>query len=367
MRLSLRSLVVDLEIRAHNALKALESAPALDGRSADAAANIAHTAGEAKLLLGEDLDGDSETFYPTYRRLTQALFERETFELPFLIYHDQAAGRATRLCSELLANINWPYDPLLVSTFSTQYYSTLPHWSVVALPCGEQNRLLGIPDLCHELGHTVYAREDERLAGNFLNELKGHLREAVRTTAPPEGFEPDDYFTDVIFAWQEGWLQEFVCDLIATYLVGPAFPRQHARLRAMTQPPSPMFELKLLAWHPADDARMQACLLLLDAAGFAEQAKALRALWGEMATASGDGKPELYEVVYPEELLQHLVQTVVVACRDLGLRAYDPGLDPQSDIPRLANDAWDRLQASPEEYESWEQQTLKSLWARWGV
>jgi hypothetical protein len=367
VRLSLRSLVVDLEIRAHNALKALESAPTLDGRSADAAANITHTAGEARRLLGEDLDGDSETFYPTYRKLTQSLFERETFELPFLIYHDEPATRATRLCSELLENINWPYDPLLVSTFSTQYYSTLPHWRVIALPSGEQNRLLGIPDLCHELGHTVYARDDERLAGNFLKELRKHLREAMPTTAPPNDLDPDDYFTDVIFAWQEGWLQEFVCDLIATYLVGPAFPRQHARLRAMTQPPSPMFELKLLAWHPADDARMQACLLLLDDAGFTDQSDVLRALWGEMATASGDGKPDLYEVVYPPELLGHLVQTVVTACRDLGLRAYDPDLDPESDIPRLTNEAWDRLQSSPHDYAAWEQQTLKNLWSRWDV
>jgi hypothetical protein len=367
VRLSLRSLVVDLEIRAHNALKALESAPTLNGRSADAAANIAHTAGEAKRLLSEDLDEASEKFYPTYRALTQALFERETFELPFLIHHDQAAVRATRLCSELLANVNWPYAPLLVSTFSTQYYWTLPDWRVVALPCGEQNRLLGIADLCHELGHTVYARADERLAGDFLNELKRHLRKAVMTAKAPEGFDPVDYFTDVIFAWQEAWLQEFVCDLIATYLVGPAFPRQHARLRAMTQPPSPMFELKLHASHPADDARMQACLMLIGDAGFQDQANELQALWGEMATASGDGKPELYEVIYPPELLQHLVRTVVVGCKDLGLRAYNPDLDPRSDIPRLTNDAWDRVQAFPEDYAAWEQQTLNDLWSLWDV
>jgi len=367
MRLSLRALVTDLEIRARVAKEALEGVPSVGVRSANAISSVSQIAAEAYNLLDEDLDSSPEQFYPAYQDLTRSLFEREACELPFLLHHDQAARRATKLCEVLLETVTWPYDPLLLGTFSSQYYWTLSDWRVIALPCGEERRLLGIGDLCHELGHTVYARADQRLVGEFAVTLGVHLQEQIKLASPPPGRDPRDYLTDVFYSWQDSWLQEFVCDAIATYLVGPAFPRQHARLRAMTQPMAPIYELKPGSSHPADDARMQVCLAHLSQFGFDDEVKQLRQIWDEIVHASGEERPDNYEVFYPTELLEQLAETVAEGCVTLDLRPYDPDADPATDLPRIANEAWLRLEGDPSGYGSWERETMSRLWGLWGV
>lgn len=367
MRSSLRTLVTDLEIRARLASETLRSGPPLGGRSADAAAQIDLVAAEAHRLLGLDLEGEADAIYPIYQTLTRTLFVRESFELPFLVLHDRPAARAMALCSALLGDIKWPYDPIVVATFSTGYYWTIADLRVIAIPCGEEKRLLGVPDLCHELGHTVYAQDDILLVGDFMLELQRHLQGAVEPGATGGGPGTQEWLTAVFQIWGEGWLQEFVCDLIATYLVGPAFLRQHIRLRAMTQPESTFYSLDLRATHPADDARMRACLKLLERRGFETEATALGFVWTEMITSSGETAGPGYDDAYPESLLVDLARRVDEGCEKLNLRAYDPSMDPDVDIPKLANEAYRRLIVDPPAYFAWEKATLADRWKAWGV
>jgi hypothetical protein len=363
MPFPLRSLVTDLEIRADVALGALEGAPELSGRTKDARERIQHFKNAACKLLEEDIDQARDQVYPAYADLTQSLYETQTFELPFLLHHDRAAERATRLCTALLKNIKWPYDQLLVSTFSTEYYSTFAAWRVIAAPIGEERRLLGIPDLCHELGHTVFANHAKVLAGNMLNDLAAHLQ-SYKGIEHKFMTDVDDV-DDVYYSWQRSWLQEFICDLIATYMVGPAFPRQHVRLRAMRQPPWTVYQCDLDKDHPADNARMEACLHLIDDAGFGSEADELRGMWKEMII--DERRPIEYEVFYPSQLLLQLVRLVVEGCKKRGLRPYDPEADPDFDIPRLTNVAWDHFEREPDSYRQWEEESVARLWAEWGL
>lgn len=367
MRLSLRTLVTDLEIRARVAQEALEATPGVGDRTTDAISRVSHIRAEARRLLAENLDEAPESFYPTYQSLTRSLFEREACEFPFLLHHDTSAKRATKLCEVLLETVGWPYKPMLLATFSSQYYWTLPDWRVIALPCGEERRLLGLGDLCHELGHTVYARADEKLVGEFAVSLGAHLQQQINHVIAPAGRNPHDFLTDVFYSWQDTWLQEFVCDGIGTYLVGPAFPRQHARLRAMAQPLAPIYELKPGSSHPADDARMQVCLAHLRQFGFSEEVRRLTEIWEEIVHASGETRPENYEIFYPMALLEQLAQAVAEGCVTLGLRPYDPDADPDTDLARIANESWRKLEEEPDEYGAWEEATLARLWSAWGV
>jgi hypothetical protein len=290
------------------------------------------------------------------------------FELPFLKFHDQAAVRATKLSSVLMENIRWPYESMLVSTFSSQYYWTVAGWGVIALPCGEERRLLGIPDLCHELGHTAYSNDDSKFVGEFLIELQSDLMKLVDASADPARWNSAARLTDVFYIWQEGWLQEFVCDLIATYLTGPAFPRQHARLRGVMQPPrSPFYALDLGASHPADDARMQASLSLLTQIGFETEAAELGDIWGEMIKFTKESPPEGYDSIYSPQVLHKLAARVTQGCQDVGLRQLDPTADPAQDIPALTNEAWVQILRDPDSYGQWEEETLARLWQEWGL
>jgi hypothetical protein len=367
VKLSLRSLVIDLEIRAEVARRSLEGAPKVARRSEDALASVKYIATETAHLLGEDLDGSPSQFYPAYQNLTRLMYERETLELPFILHFEEGSRRATRLCEELLANISWPYEPILVGTMSSQYYWTLPYWRIVATPSNEEKRLLGLGDLCHELGHTAYTIDDRKLVDDFPIALGKHLRGNLDSPHIPDGKDANDYLTEVFYRWQESWLQEFVCDLIACYLVGPAFLRQHARLRAMAQPNAPIFNIKTNSSHPADHARATACLLQLRKLGFDAQADRLEEVWGELVTSSGEDPMGLYHLLYPEALLELLAESVINGCASIGLRPYDPDADPTTDIPRLVNEAWARLEAAPGEYREWEEGALGGLWQAWGV
>jgi hypothetical protein len=367
MRRSLVSLVSDLEIRAALALEALGDAPELNGRTRSAAHSVQHIGSEARRLLDEDLVGEPDGFYDEYRDLTSGLFERESWELPFLLHHDLAAIRATRLCGELLKNVAWPYDPILVSTFSTEYYWTHPTWSVIAIPSGEERRLLGVPDLCHELGHTVYARDDKQLVGDFILHLAAALRAEIDPDAPRKAPRSHVTLTGVFSTWTGGWLQEFTCDLVATYLIGPAYPRQHARLRAMSQPPTSHFSLSSGNSHPADHARMRASLDVLSILGFDAEAAIVSDVWNEMLDAAKEKPPDEFDLFYPPPLLKLLAERVTSGCRNLGLRPYDPDADPRADIPRLTNNAWEQFTENPESFKAWEEKELNRLWADWGV
>ncbi len=367
MKLSLRSLVTDLEIRAEIARRSLEAAPDVPQRRTDALASVNYIAGETAHLLGEDLDGSPSQFYPIYQNLTRMMYERETLELPFILHFDDSSRRATRLCEALLDDISWPYEPILVGTISSQYYWTLPYWRIIAAPSNEEKRLLGLGDLCHELGHTAYTLDDRKMVDDFPIALGKHLQGHLDSPHIPDGKDPKDYLTQVFYRWQESWLQEFVCDLIASYLVGPAFLRQHVRLRAMAQPNSPIFSVKLTPSHPADQARATACLFQLRQLGFEDHADRLQEMWGELVTSSGEACSDLYEVLYPKALLELLAKSVIDGCASVGLRAYDPEADPAADIPRLVNEAWVELEAAPGDYQQWEEDALKGLWQAWGV
>lgn len=367
MKLSLRSLVTDLEIRAAIARRSLESAPNVPQRRVDALASVNYIAGETAHLLSEDLDGAPAQFYPIYQNLTRMMYERETLELPFILHFDEGSRRATRLCEALLDDISWPYEPMLVGTISSQYYWTLPYWRIIAAPSNEEKRLLGLGDLCHELGHTAYTLDDRKMVDDFPIALGEHLRGHLNSPHIPDGKDPKDYLTQVFYRWQESWLQEFVCDLIASYLVGPAFLRQHVRLRAMAQPNSPIFSVKLTPSHPADQARATACLFQLRQLGFEDHADRLAEMWGELVTSSGETRSDLYEVLYPQALLELLAKSVIDGCTSVGLRAYDPEADPATDIPRLVNEAWVELEATPSDYRQWEEDALKGLWQTWEV
>lgn len=367
MKLSLQALVADLQIRAEIARRSLEAAPDVPQRRTDALASVNYIATETAHLLGEDLDGSPTVHYRTYQTLTRMLYERETLELPFLLHFDEGSRKATRLCEALLDNISWPYEPMLVGTISSQYYWTLPYWRIIAAPSNEEKRLLGLGDLCHELGHTAYTIDDRKMVDDFPIALGQHLQEHLDSPHIPDGRDSNDYLTQVFYRWQESWLQEFVCDLIASYLVGPAFLRQHARLRAMAQPNSPIFSVKLKPSHPADQARATACLIQLRQLRFEDHAERLQDVWGELVTNSGEARPGLYDVLYPEGLLELLAQSVIDGCRSVGLRPYDPDADPATDIPRLVNEAWAVLEAAPGDYRKWEEAALKDLWKNWGV
>src|SRR5262249_13578137 len=129
-------------------------------------------------------------------------------------------------------------------------------------------------------------------------------------------------YDQLLVQWRDPRLREFVSELVATYLVGPAFGWQHVRLcsgrRQMAYQPA----LGQSAEHPADEARLGAILAVLNRLGAAAAGQRILALWRAYLATTGQARPAEYDVCYPQHLIEALADQVVRGCRARGVRGY---------------------------------------------
>lgn len=213
-----------------------------------------------RLINDPDLEalGLQQNHVRLYRRWAEDLDLVEIL-LPFIERYNNADKRLTRLTATFAQQVGWP-SPItpLVTTFSSQYFWTLVGFNLVCVPTGEAFSLLSLPDLCHELGHILLFENEPLFLDGFAYELTSYIR--VEKQRVDWSQRPPDYIQlyDLLFAqWYDAWVREFVSDMVATYLVGPAFGWQHVRL-ATSSGRSPFKPaLGAVAEHPADDSRLR--------------------------------------------------------------------------------------------------------------
>lgn len=293
----------------------------------------------------------------------------ESYVLPFVERYGETDRRLTRLCRRLTAQVGWPLPAPLVVAFSSQYYWTQPVFHLICVPAAEETTLLGLPDLCHELGHILFLHHETTLLGDFTQQLAEYIaQEQQRVDAQQR---PPQYrlLYDLLFTqWHDAWVPEFVSDMVATYLVGPAFGWQHVRLCAGRSQAAYYPALGDTAEHPADEARLRGVVAVLEYMKEAAAGARVQALWDRYTAVSGESQPADYEVCYPHGLIESLAQRTVEGCRSLGLRSFNQLADPPGtgDIPSLLGEAWEQFLANPQAYADWERARLDTLWQEIG-
>lgn len=288
----------------------------------------------------------------------------ESYFLPFVERYGDADRQLTHLCHRLVDQIRWPLPPPLVVAFSSQYYWTVAQFNLVCAPALEGVTLLRLPDLCHELGHILLEHRWAELVGSFVQELADYIEEERQRT--DRGQRPPEYakLYDHLFAqWRDAWLLEFTADMVATYLVGPAFGWQHVRLCAGEGQAVYHPALGETSTHPADEARLQGVLVVLSKMGSTEGPQ-VKALWDSYTTVSREDRPADYEVCYPQSLLESLALHVIEGCQMIGLRNFREDTVPgpaAPDIPILIRAAWERFLRDVDGYFAWEEARLAEL------
>jgi hypothetical protein len=305
-----------------------------------------------------------------YKRLHEGVDFVESYPLPFVERYSERDRRLTHLCQRLAVQIQWPLPTPLIGAFSTQYYWTFAPFSVICVPAVESETLLGLPDLCHELGHLLLTRYEGELVGDFVTELAQYIaglqRRAVTQQLPPDYRRLYDH---LFAAWRDAWLWEFVSDMVATYLVGPAFAWQHLRLCAAGSRSVHYPALGESAEHPADEARLRGVLAALQEMRAVPGAQRVNALWTSYLAIDGIVEPPEYAVCYPQVLIDSLARRVIEGCRTLDLVRFDHAPQSARDtaITVLFQDAWERFLADPVAFASWEDGRLIDLWSELGV
>lgn len=269
--------------------------------------------------------------------------------------------------------MQWPLDAPLVCGFSTNYYWTFGIFGLVCVPSGEGLTLLGLPDLCHELGHILHLHREPQLMGDFIRELLAYVDQEKRRAALAQ--RPQSYqalFDPLLDHWRDKWLLEFVADMVATYLLGPAYGWQHVRLCATTGQPAYRPVLGEAADHPANEARLRGALAVLERAGANEAGARVLTLWHAYVSVVGECKPADYDVCYPPALIQSLARRVVDGCAALGIRRFDDlatagGGAGGTDVAQLLGEAWMRFITDPPAYAQWEPGQRDALWRELGL
>lgn len=304
---------------------------------------------------------------PSHLRTLQGL-ERgtrlvEAYLLPFLERYGDHDRRLTRFCRRLAQQIKWPLAEPLVVAASTQYYWTLAVFGLICVSATEGSTLLGLPDLCHELGHILLEHQRATLLGTFEQEVRAHFRrelQRVNTNQRPPKYR--QLYMLLLNQWADPWLIEFASDMIGAYLAGPAFGWQHIRLCSGRGQAAYHPAMGEEATHPADEARLRGSIAVLEEMGAADDGLRLAAVWTNYLSVTGETRPPDYDSCYPESLLRSLALHVMAGCRALGLRGFDQHTGAADSIVALLQEAWERFLAEPETYSAWEQPALHTLW-----
>ena len=161
--------------------------------------------------------------------------------------------------------------------------------------------------------------------------------------------------------WKDRWTTELACDMIATFMVGPAFGCTHLRLCCSLDPDIFRPGFGESSTHPSGESRMRAIIRMLERIGLNEDSKVIQEQWLKYVSVNGSDKPIEYDHCYPDKLIDSLAEIVYGGCMKIGLAPYKDQQATSDDInlPTLLNEAWTVLLANPQGYATWESKQVK--------
>lgn len=245
--------------------------------------------------------------------------------------------------------------PLVTTINNTdEYYWVHPQYEIIAVPTGEEKSLLNLPDLYHETGYLIYKQHAEDLLGNFKTELVSHY-ENQKKLVTDEDRSPAllEVFEGTLKKWKESWTEEFVCDLIGTYLVGCAYGWTNVKLTTITTGKEATYQSTDL--HPSNEARMRAIFTMLKQIGLTKELKEVRDSWNPFLNLIEAPIPDNYNYFFPDSLIEKLTEYVYQGCVNIGLVSYSEQIQEQANpISKILNEAWHQLRSNPQNYAHWE-------------
>lgn len=258
--------------------------------------------------------------------------------------------------------------PPIVSTISNHdyYYWAVPYFEIIALPSGEENSLLNLPDMYHEIGHLLHSMFQGKSCEISSAVIDKHFEgELVRVV--DDGFPQ---FYDAIqlakYLWQASWIEEFTCDLVGTYMTGAAYAWTNLKLLSTGHGSTKIYEYSQS--HPADEARMRIIILMLEKLGLDKEKKEVQDSWDLFLKDTIVFMPNDYSLLFPQHLLEKIVDEFYNFYQNADLASYPELLKTgNSSIAQLLNEAWYNAQTNPLNYFSYETNAINSLRKDFGI
>ena len=102
-----------------------------------------------------ELSGNQTKRLRLFQQLVAHMNFLETVGIAALERHNETDLMLNKLIERIRTEISYPLLPPVVSSLSQQYFHIYPQLSLLCVPLGEANFLLHLPDLYHELAHSL--------------------------------------------------------------------------------------------------------------------------------------------------------------------------------------------------------------------
>lgn len=295
------------------------------------------------------------------------LYERflsiEIFRFLIIIDYGIPEHYFNKKISRIYYEIKCLQSPPLVASVSNSemYYWAYPKFKVIAVPKGEEKSLLNLPDLYHEIAHLIYKQYFTFLIGNFMDVLKKYYQDEIfRVKNEQRALSLIPFFIDKQNNWINGWVEEFTCDLIATFLVGSAYGWTNIKISTLSSGQKRIYNDS--PTHPSDESRMRAIFKMLKLCGLNNTIINLSSSWDMLLNTTSNPIPQHYNYIFPDVLINTLSENVFEGCKNIGLNSYSEQLaEFENPVSKIVNDSWSKVLANPIEFENWEQQTIQNL------
>lgn len=304
-----------------------------------------------------------------YNSLNNEFMEIELFLFhPISRYNDNAEGYFEKVVTSIYYEIGTTLPVPFISTFSNSdaYYWAYSKYDMIALPQGEEKHLLHLSDLYHEIGHLIFVKYEEFLIVEHLSYIENYYEIQLQTKKGRKNKEFRELLKSAKEKWASSWSEELSCDLIATFLVGAAYAWTNMKASAISSGINEIYSHnKVFRVHPPDEIRMRAILAMLKKTGLHEEAAKVQAEWEQFLSIARNDKPKNYDLIFPPEMIESIVENVFEACGDMTLQPYSQQLlDNTLPVSLIINQAWNKIRDDPANFPRWEDEQIENLQSR---
>jgi len=300
-----------------------------------------------------------------FRRALNQLADIETTGIAALNRTNDDDLFMNRLVLQLHREINHPLPAPVVTCTARSYFTIHTGLHLLEVPPAESDFLLHLPDLYHEIAHTIIATRNNPKVEPFQQELGKFLYSLSRyfeaeCLANERATGPTSYNAFVLDTLERSWSRwavELFCDLFATYTIGPAYAWAHFHLTAGRD--SDPYDVKAtrITSHPPDQARMEAILIALDLLRF--DISTIKLKWDNLVKATGACQTPDYRKACPKELLESAAVHALEGTQKIGCRIIN---DKTTGLMNdLLNNAWVEFWNNPSGYHQWERQLMNAF------
>lgn len=312
-----------------------------------------------------------EEFLPNnlskFNKLNERFLAIELYRYHVIINYGENEKYFNSLIHRIYSEIQCDQSPPIVSGISNNdsYYWVYPTYDIIAVPFGEDKNLLNLPDLYHEIGHLIHGQYASFLKGSIDSSIRDFFQqEILNIDLENRGAKGKGILKDAFESWKESWTEEFICDLIGTYLTGPSYAWTNLKIAAISSNSGTAEKgiYSTTSNHPSDESRMYAIFSMIRMMGFNEEIKEQVSEWKSFESISVNVKPPLYATVLPHEIIDELVANVYTACGNIGLLSYSQQLEAhETPISKILNEAWSKNLEHPETFVAWENEKVNQI------